>query len=184
MKSNYSLLYIFLLSISLISCKEDPEPWFSRGNNGWEYYNGDGDIKNYHNVVVDFDIDNNLNVDGIATITNDLTIGNDLNLHKGGKTIIKTYHQYDTVYINGNINLDDSLLIFKGVVIANRDLNVHETGVVNVTDSATFIIRGNLNNSGHIYGHSAGEDDNIIVEGKEHSHDKSITSAASLDLNR
>lgn len=146
-------LFYFALGILLLSsCKKDPETWESRGNNGWEYYNGNGDILYYHDVVVNFDIDKNLNVDGGATITDNLTIGNDLNLNSGSKTIIDTYYSTDTVYIRQNANINDSLLIFKGVVIVHGDFNVNATGVVNVSDSARLYVHNHLNNAGHVHG--------------------------------
>ncbi len=147
-----NLLYLALGILLLSSCKKDPETWESRGNNGWEYYEGDGEIQYYHDVVVNFDIENNLNIDGSATITDNLNIGNDLNLNKGGLTIIDTYYADDTVYIKENMNVNDSLLIFKGVVIVHGNLNVNATGILNVSDSARLYVDNHLNNAGHIHG--------------------------------
>ncbi len=145
-----NLLYLALGILLLSSCKKDPETW--RGSEGWEYKNGDGEIEVYHDAYLSFDIENNLNVNGTATITDELTIGNNLNLNQGGVTIIDTYFADDTVYIQQNVNINDSLLIFKGIVIVRGNFNVNGTGVVNVSDSASLRVDNHLNNSGHIYG--------------------------------
>lgn len=170
------LLYISLSLILLSSCKKDPETW--RGSDGWEYYDGDGYIQDHHDVYINFDIESNLNVDGDATITDNLTIGNDLNLNHGGKTIIDTYEHDDTVYIQQNVNVNDSLLIFRGVVIVKGDFNVNATGIVNVSDSARLEVHHHLNNSGQVHGAR-----NISVLGVLHDN-SNFYKTAPLNLKR
>lgn len=177
MKKTYKLILTLSVSSLLFSCAEDPEPWFSLGNNGWEYYNGDGNIKEDKDVILDFDIDNNLNLDGTATITTGLSIGDNLNLNKGGKSIIDTYHEDDTIYIDGKININDSLLIFNGIVIVRDDININSTGVINVANSATLITRNDLNNSGSIYGMK-----NVTVDGVTNLNGGNVTKQEPLQL--
>ena len=163
------LLFAGIISTCLISCKEDPTPYIYRSYNGWTYTDGDADINNQEDVEIEFDIESNLNVDGIAVINAGISIGNDLNLNDDGKVIIETPNASDTVFINGNMNLNDSLIFVSGFVLLDGNLNINSNGVLVLEDSSKMHITGDLNNSGDIYGY-----DKISVDGEKNLNSGSV----------
>jgi hypothetical protein len=169
----------FLLLITSVvictSCKNDPEPYAYKNSNGWTYYDGDANVKDYNNVEIDFDIKDNLNVDGSAIITSDLSIKNDLNLNANGKVIINTEFEDDTVRINGNMNLNDSLNIYQGIVLLYGNLNINSNGIVNIKDGASLKVYKDVNHNGTLYGNR-----NLTVQGTFHNNGGSSTFAAPI----
>lgn len=175
MKQITTISLLITGAIFLSSCKSDPEPYTYNNSNGWTYYGGDADVKNNNNVEIEFDIENNLNVDGSATITSGLSIKNDLNLNNNGKVIINTEFENDTVRINRNMNLNDSLIICQGVVLLYGDLNINSNGIVNIKDGASLKVFQDANHNGTLYGNR-----NLTVEGSFHKNGGSSTFAAPL----
>lgn len=160
----------------LFSCKEDPTPY--KSYNGWYYTGGDAYVKDSEDANIDFDIQNNLNVDGDVRITSNLSIKNDLNLNTDGKVIIDTEFEDDTVRIRGNMNLNDSLLIQRGVVILYGNLNINKNGILNVNDGAQLQVRDDINHNGHFYGTR-----NLTVNGTFHKNGGSFTQSEPLIIN-
>jgi hypothetical protein len=173
-KKIIALVYT-LLTISLLSCKKDPEPYMYKQQNGWIYYGGDGVVNTQDNVAIDFDIQNNLNVNGTVTFTDYLSIKNDLNINQNGKTIIATQKAQDTIKIYGNVNLNDSMLVKQGVVLIYGNLNINATGILNVSDNAKMCISKDINNSGKLFGNQ-----NIKTDGSLHQNAGSTTKTTPL----
>ncbi len=145
-----NIFYCVALLLLVSSCKKDPMPYTN--SSGWIYNGGDGQVNEHEDLELDFDIENNLNVDGQAEIIGNVTIGSDLNLNDDGKVIIDIPYEDDTVYVNGNVNLNDSLLMIDGFLWINGNLNINDGGVLNVTDSAKVQVDGDINNSGYLFG--------------------------------
>lgn len=88
---------------------------------------------------------------GTLYLSGSPTIETDFNL-VDGKSIIGNdlSTMEDTVTIR-QINTDDTLIIYKGVVVVEKDLNQNK-GFINVTDSAKLIVEGTFNKAGDVYG--------------------------------
>ena len=168
-------VFIALFLLGAIACKKDPLPYTNIYNNGWYYNGGDADVNANDHIVVDFDIENNLNVDGGAEIIAETSIGGDLNLNDNGKVVIDIPWEHDTVYVNGNVNINDSLIVLDGVLRINGNLNINATGIVNVSDPAALWVEGDINNSGELYGYR-----NVRVDGTHHQNGGSTTTQAPL----
>ncbi len=175
MKKTKISVLVFLGLGFLFSCKEDPTPYQSY--NGWYYTGGDATVKDNEDATIDFDIDNNLNVDGDVRITSDLSIKNDLNLNTKGKGIIDTEFENDTVRITGNMNLNDSLLIQRGIVILYGNLNINSNGVLNVSDGAQLQVRYDINHNGRFYGTR-----NLTVNGTFYKNGGSFSQSEPLTI--
>ena len=149
-------LVIFGLMSCLLgfwSCRTQSNP--TPVSNAWTYSgSGDGNIGTNNNVVITFPIQSNLNVNGVAQLSNNAVVNNDLNLNLGGKVVVITTHITDTVYLNGNVNVNDSLFINRGIVKVARDFNINSKGFVNCSDSARVIIGGSLNQAGTLWGNT------------------------------
>ena len=151
----------FLLSIALVVCfssckKNNPGPYIGSeptDNNTWKYDGtGDGNVGTNNDVDITFPIQSNLNVNGTAHLSTNTFVRNDLNLNESGKVIVNAISITDTIYLNGNVNVNDSLLINRGIVKVARDFNINNRGFVNCSDSAQIIIGGSLNQAGTLWG--------------------------------
>lgn len=93
MKKCGFILNIMVL-LALVSCSDDAQP-FTNEDTSW-FYDGQGsaDIKPYETAYVNFDIEDNLNVNGKAYITDAINIGDDVNLNAGGVTINTLFDFY------------------------------------------------------------------------------------------
>ena len=166
MRKYIILLNTLMLSL-VLSCTDDAQSFRSEGN-GW-YYDGSGsaDINPKDVAYVNFDIEDNLNVNGKAYITDVITIGNDMNLNAGG-VIINTSLSDLIVTIEGNVNVNDSLYVNRGILEIDGELNIN-AGKLIVSDSARVIVRGNLNNSSQIIGM-----DNVTYYSEFNNHSSNI----------
>ena len=161
---------ICLFGLSLTSCKDDPEPFFTIIAEGVTFSNGDATVNLGQNAEVDFDIDNNLNADGLVNIVDGVSIANDLNLNDDGKVIIAPTSPDDTIFVFGNININDSLIISNGTLCLNRNLNINQGGILNVSNGANVHVQGDINTSGQIHGNR-----NITLNGIFNQNNGSIT---------
>ncbi len=119
----------------------------------WTYNGtGDGNVSKSKDVEITFPIQSNLNVNGTAQLGTNAIIRNDLNLNSSGKVVVRATFVTDTIYLNGNVNVNDSLLIQRGIVKVARDFNINSLGFVNCSDSAQIIIGGSLNQAGTLWG--------------------------------
>ena len=175
MKYNFLLISALLALFSLSSCNEDPKPYKIYNNGVWVYDGGNAVVNTNDNVELQFDVQTNLNVDGDVLITDGISIGNDLNLNDGGKVIVNIPWYNDTVYINGNINLNDSLLFENGYIILEGNLNINATGIMNISDSSFVHVRGDVNNSGQLFGTN-----NLSVDGTFHANGGSTDTPSPL----
>jgi len=145
---NKTLIFIILV-ISLISCHKNKID----ENTFWNYSgNGDGNIDSTKNAIINYTINSNLNISGDVFLEENTIINNDLNLNRSGKVIVFTSRNTDTVYVDGNSNIDDSLFIERGILKINHDLNINSKGFVNCSKSAKVIVIGSLNQSGTLWG--------------------------------
>lgn len=177
MKTQFQFFTCLYLLLTFASCKEDPTPYTYRTQNGWNYYGGDAEINQNQNITVDFDIENNLNVDGQVSLTSALSIKNDLNLNDYGKIIIDIPSDNDTIYIHGNMNLNDSLLIYKGYIILDGNLNINTNGIINISNKAHLFVKKDINHNGLMYGSK-----NVEVLGTFHKNGSSETFTEPLAL--
>jgi hypothetical protein len=142
--------YFFLAITIAYSCHKDKVD-----NSIWEYSGtGDGNIDTTKKATINYKIASNLNVTGFAILKENSSVNHDLNLNQSGKVVILTSKTTDTVYIDGNSNIDDTLLIQRGVLKVGHDLNINAKGVVNCSNDAKVIVIGSLNQSGTLRGFS------------------------------
>ena len=169
MKKCIFILNVIVLLV-LVSCSDDAQPFTNEGTS-W-FYDGEGsaDIKPNETAYVNFDIEDNLNVNGKAFITDAINIGDDVNLNTGGVTI-NTLKSTSIVNIEGNTNVNDALFVNRGVLDIDGELNIN-AGILIVSDSARVIVRGNLNNSATIIGM-----DNVTYYSEFNNHSKNVTSS-------
>ena len=73
------------------------------------------------------------------------------------------------------MNLNDSLLIQRGVVILYGNLNINSNGVLNVSDGAKLQVRDDINHNGRFYGTR-----NLTVNGTFHKNGTSFTQSEPL----
>ena len=175
-RNNFTIMkkqvYYFLLVLvgsvfTISSCTDDAEPFTNRGE-GW-YYNGNGsaDVDKNEVAYVNFNIENNLNVNGEAYITEPITIGNDVNLNKG-KIVIHAPLSTSLITIKGNLNVNDTIIVNRGVLEISGELN-NNVGVIIVSDSGSVIVNKNLNNSSKIIGMN-----NISYKKEFNNHSKNV----------
>lgn len=165
----YVVILNALMLLVIVSCTDDAQPFTNEGE-GW-YYEGSGsaDINPKEVAYVNFNIENNLNVNGKAYITDAISIGDDVNLNAGGVTI-HTPLSTSIVNVEGNVNVNDSLFVNRGILEIDGELNLN-AGILIVSDSGQVIVRGNLNNSSQIIGM-----DNVTYYGEFNNHSKAVTS--------
>lgn len=162
-----------VLMLPIISCrkKHDPQP----ASVGWTYSGtGDGNINETTDVVISYPIQSNLNVKGTAELGTNTVVKNDLNLNSSGKVIIKTTEITDTVYVNGNINVNDTLIIEKGILKVNHDFNINSLGVVNCLKDGQIIIIGSLNQAGTLWGNKYVVADPKNINKPNQTHEDSL----------
>jgi len=143
-----SIIIIFLVAFLLTSCKKnkkDPSYWTYNGS-------GDGTIESNQKAVITVAIQSNLNVNGNARLGTNASVKNDLNLNDNGKVVFLADKNTDTIYVDGNINCNDTLLIQRGILKVSHDFNINSSGVVNCSNDALVIVAGNLNQSGILWG--------------------------------
>jgi len=147
MKLSQFIFRTILIS-SLISCHKD------KNNSSVWHYNGsgDGNIDSTKNATISFEIKSNLNVNGDALLKENASVLHDLNLNQKGRVVVLTKNITDTVYVDGNANIDDTLLIQRGIVRINHDLNINSKGVLNCSNDAQIIVDGSLNQAGTLWG--------------------------------
>ncbi len=139
---------IVVLSSVFISCRKDHydnDEWYYNGN-------GDGNIDSVSHATINYTIESNLNVSGLAVIEGNTVVSHDLNLNRNGKVVIIADHINDTIYVNTNANIDDTLLVQRGILKVSHDFNINSHGVVNCSNDAQIIVIGSLNQAGTLWG--------------------------------
>jgi hypothetical protein len=143
-----SIIFVFLVAIFLTSCKKnkkDPSYWAYNGS-------GDGTVESNQKAVITVAIQSNLNVNGNAQLGTNASVKNDLNLNNNGKVVFLADKKTDTIFVDGNINCNDTLLVQRGILKVTHDFNINSSGVVNCSNDALILIEGNLNQSGTLWG--------------------------------
>jgi len=142
------LFFSTILLSCLISCHKD-----NNDSTVWHYNgSGDGNIDSTKNATISFEIKSNLNVNGDAMLKENASILHDLNLNQRGRVVVLTKNETDTVKVEGNTNIDDTLLIQRGIVVITHDLNINSKGVLNCSNDAQIIVEGSLNQAGTLWG--------------------------------
>lgn len=149
--------YLILLSVVFVfsgGCRKkhaEPTPVYYN-NPTYNKGTGDGNVSANTNVVITYPIQSNLNVDGQAVLGSNTRVNDDLNLNDHGKVVVNPNACTDTIYVNGNVNINDTLWVQRGIVKVSRDFNINAGGVVNCSDSSRIIIQDSLNQSGTLWG--------------------------------
>ncbi|MEH0155115.1 hypothetical protein V6R21_13295 [Limibacter armeniacum] len=102
---------------------------------------------------------NDINVNGAITITESSTIGNNLNINEGGRVYIQMNTPTDTLWVDGDMNINHQLEIRNGTVLLTGNLNNNSDGQVLIADA--LYIGGDVNNN-NILTQSA---DTLSIEG-------------------
>lgn len=68
------------------------------------------------------------------------------------KIIYYTSLEEDTIYITGNMNIEDSLSLMNGFIVLDGDLTIQEKAVLNISSSAFLYVKKDINLNGTIYG--------------------------------
>lgn len=162
-------IMVSFLMLYSTSCSDDAVPFRSEGN-GW-YYDGDGsaNVGKNETAFINSNIEDNLNVNGKAYITDAVNIGDDVNLNVGG-VVVNAQYSSSIINVEGNVNVNDSLFVNKGVLEIDGELNIN-AGVVILSDSGRIIVRGNLNNSKKIIGMN-----NLTYYSEFNNHSQNVTS--------
>jgi len=141
-----------LLCVSVLALFSNCTKKKSYNDKEFSYYDGDGEVKYYQSANIDYDINGNLVVDGNVTLTDSLKISSDLNINPAGKVIMETETAETEIIVFGNVNITDTLFIYKGTLRIIGDFNINVGGFLNVTDFAKVIVEQNLNQNGYLYG--------------------------------
>lgn len=97
-------------------------------------------------------IKNNANINGNLIIKDYTTIGTDFNLNQSGTIVIDMPYDSMVVSVGNNMNVNDSLIIRRGILEIGTDFNINATGVVNVSSDAKLIVNHDFGQSGRLHG--------------------------------
>lgn len=97
-------------------------------------------------------IRNNANINGSLIIKDYTTIGTDFNLNKSGTIVIDMPYDSMVVSVGNNMNVNDSLIIKRGILKIGTNFNINATGVVNVSNHGKLIVNHDLGQSGQLFG--------------------------------
>jgi len=113
---------------------------------------GTSTVENYQEADVSFTVEDNLNVHGMAVLTDNAVIGSDLNLNDEGKVRIAPHCDTCEIIVMGNTNINDTMFVDSGILRIKGNLNVNATGFVSCSPLAKIIIEHDLNQSGEFWG--------------------------------
>ena len=97
-------------------------------------------------------IKNNANINGSLIIKDYTTIGTDFNLNNSGTIVIDMPFDSMVVSVGNNMNVNDSLIIRRGILEIGTDFNINATGIVNVSNHGKLIVNHDMNQSGQLFG--------------------------------
>ncbi|MBX2840133.1 MAG: hypothetical protein KTR26_00065 [Flammeovirgaceae bacterium] len=138
------LLILFPL-LWLISCEKDEL------TDEFIYTGGDANINPNDSVVIDFTVEGNLNVNGIAVLVDSGKVNHNLNLNSGGKVYIFPIDSVGIIPVYGDANVNDSLFVASGIWTIHQNLNNNSTG--KIFNQAQVEVKQNLHQNGLITGY-------------------------------
>ncbi|WP_020532190.1 hypothetical protein [Flexithrix dorotheae] len=160
MKNYLLMLLPFLLG--MMSCGSDEV------TNRFVYTGGDANINPNDSVVIDFTVEGNLNVNGIAVLVDSGKVNHNLNLNSGGKVYIFPFDSVGVIPIYGDANINDSLFVASGIWTIHKNLNNNSTG--KILNQAKVEVKQNLHQNGLITGYNG-----FTVDGQIHLNGGNIT---------
>ena len=143
-----ALLLTAIVIYQISSCKKSKKDTTTYVYSG----TGDGNIDSTKKANITVVIQSNLNVNGSAQIGTNAVVKNDVNLNKIGRVVFLANKSTDTIYIDGNLNCNDTLLVQRGILNVKHDFNINTSGVVNCSNDAQIVINGSLNQAGTLWG--------------------------------
>lgn len=106
-----------------------------------------GKVANVPNKVT-----TNINVNGgKANFGQSTQLQGDLNLNRG-KVVINADTDTSKVIVSGNANLNDTVVVKRGILMITHDFNINNKGVVNCYNGASVVVGNHLNQNGTVYG--------------------------------
>lgn len=136
---------------------------------------GDATFQGYTQVNTDFEsypnsittvydsmvVRNNFLVKGQVYFLGAAFIGTDFNQFPDSKVVIDAPFETTEIVIDNNLNIQDSLIVKRGTLIVNKDLNLMGAkGVLNISNAGHVIVKNDFNQDSQLYGKN-----NLTVEG-------------------